>query len=119
MQTRTPRQTRTQRCAVRLIARLLLPTLLLGIAQLSGCMNLSPNYLRPALPVAQMYAPELLPSGASNTPTAADIEWQRFFADPRLKRLIELSLTHNRDLRVAVLTIDQARAVYQDRKSVV
>jgi outer membrane protein, multidrug efflux system len=84
----------------------------------SGCTSFIPAYERPAAPVAPNYAPELLPAGAPASATAAaDIEWQRFFADPRLKRLIELSLQNNRDLRVAILNIDAARAAYQIRRA--
>jgi len=94
---------------------------LAGALLLGGCMNLIPKYERPAAPVAPAYAPELAPAGdAANVPNAAaaaDIEWQRFFADPRLKRLIELSLANNRDLRVAALNIEQARALYQVRRA--
>ena len=94
---------------------------LAGALLLGGCMNLMPKYERPAAPVAPAYAPELAPAGdAANVPNAAaaaDIEWQRFFADPRLKRLIELSLANNRDLRVAALNIEQARALYQVRRA--
>ncbi len=94
---------------------------LAGALLLGGCMNLIPRYERPAAPVARAYAPELTPAGApANGPNAAapaDIEWQRLFADPRLKRLIELSLANNRDLRVAVLNIEQARALYQVRRA--
>ena len=46
-----------------------------------------------------------------------DLDWQRFFADPRLKRLIDLALVNNRDLRVAVLNIEQARALYDVRRA--
>jgi hypothetical protein len=35
------------------------------------------------------------------------------FGDPRPRRLIELALQNNRDLRVAVLNIEQARAQYR------
>jgi multidrug efflux system outer membrane protein len=83
----------------------------------AGCMSFIPAYERPAAPVAPTYAPELTPAGAPGVPAAADIEWQRFFADPRLKRLIELALQNNRDLRVAILNIEQARATYQVRRA--
>ena len=56
-------------------------------------------------------------AAALSSPAAADVEWQRFFADPRLKRLIELALANNRDLRIAVLNIDQARALYGVRRA--
>jgi len=84
---------------------------------LGGCMSFIPAYERPAAPVAPSYAPELMPAGSAGATAAAEIEWQRFFADPRLKRLIELSLQNNRDLRVAVLNIEQARASYQIRRA--
>jgi multidrug efflux system outer membrane protein len=91
---------------------------LAGALLLGGCMNLIPKYERPAAPVAPAYAPELTPAGAPvEAAAAADIEWQRFFADPRLKRLVELSLANNRDLRVAALNIEQARALYQVRRA--
>ncbi|HWI11013.1 MAG TPA: efflux transporter outer membrane subunit [Burkholderiaceae bacterium] len=88
---------------------------LAGALLLGGCMNLIPKYERPAAPVAPAYAPELAPAGTAAA--AGDIEWQRFFADPRLKRLIELALANNRDLRVAALNIEQARALYQVRRA--
>ena len=82
---------------------------------LSGCMNLIPAYERPAAPVAATYSVETAPSAGGVT--AADLEWQGFFADPRLKRLIEAALQNNRDLRIAVLNIEQARALYQVRRA--
>ena len=56
---------------------------------LGGCMSFIPDYERPAAPVPAVYAPELLPAAAASAPgsvPAADIEWQRFFADARLRR---------------------------------
>ncbi len=82
---------------------------------LSGCMSLAPKHERPAAPVAAAF-PALAPSAASNE-AAAQIEWRRFFADARLKQLIELALANNRDLRVAILNIEQARAQYQVRRA--
>ena len=85
---------------------------------LAGCMSFIPAYERPAAPVAAAYAPELTPAGAGAGATAAaDIEWQRYFTDARLKRLIEIALVNNRDLRVAVLNIEQARAAYQVKRA--
>ncbi|MEP7058068.1 MAG: efflux transporter outer membrane subunit [Caldimonas sp.] len=84
---------------------------------LAGCMNLAPRYERPPAPVAPNFPVETMPASAPGGPAAADIEWQRFFADPRLQRLIELALQNNRDLRIAVLNIEQARALYQVRRA--
>src|SRR3569832_1370338 len=87
-------------------------TLAMSLA-LSGCMSMAPRYERPAAPVAANFP--ALPA-ESATP-AADIGWQEFFGDARLKRLIELALQNNRDLRVAVLNIEQARALYGVRRA--
>jgi multidrug efflux system outer membrane protein len=78
---------------------------------------LIPTYQRPAAPIAPTYPPETAPDAVGGPVAAADLDWQRFFADPRLKRLIELALVNNRDLRVAVLNIEQTRALYQVRRA--
>lgn len=75
---------------------------------LGGCANLAPTYERPAAPVPAAY-----PGAAADAPAAADIDWRTFFADTKLRGLIELALSNNRDLRVAVLNIEQARAQYR------
>ena len=83
-------------------------------ALLAACSSLAPKYERPAAPVAAAWPHDAATEG---TPAAADIEWQRFFPDPRLRELIALALQGNRDLRVAVLAIEQARAQYQIRRA--
>ena len=90
---------------------------LAAVTLLSGCVNLIPAYQRPVAPIASAYAPEMTPADAAGGVAAADVEWQRFFADERLKRLIEAALQNNRDLRIAVLNIEQARATYQIRRA--
>lgn len=75
---------------------------------LAGCANLAPTYEQPAAPVPAAY-----PGAAPSGPAVADIDWQTFFADFKLRRLIELALANNRDLRVAILNIEQARAQYR------
>jgi multidrug efflux system outer membrane protein len=96
--------------------KLIVTPLALSMA-LAGCMSLAPKYERPAAPVAQAF-PELPKAGGTTLPTATseapvNLEWQRFFADARLRQLVALSLENNRDLRVAVLNIEQARAQYR------
>ena len=82
---------------------------------LGGCASMAPPYERPAAPVAASF-PDAAPTGAAAQP-AADIEWQQFFTDPRLQRLIALALHNNRDLRVAVLNIERVRAQYQIQRA--
>jgi multidrug efflux system outer membrane protein len=92
--------------------KLLATPLVLALA-LSGCMSLAPKYERPAAPVA----PAFPDAGAASGQAAAKLAWQQFFADARLKQLIGLALANNRDLRIAILNIEQARAQYRVRRA--
>ncbi len=84
----------------------------LAAAALAGC-SMMPAYERPAAPV-----PLAFPAGGPESgPVAADPAWQDFFADEQLRSLIATSLRNNRDLRVAVLNIEQARAQYDIRNA--
>jgi multidrug efflux system outer membrane protein len=87
---------------------------------MAGCVNLAPKYERPQAPVAGAF-PTVEGSVKSGNPVAAEapaaIAWQRFFTDPRLQQLITLALANNRDLRVAILNIEAARAQYQIQRS--
>jgi multidrug efflux system outer membrane protein len=76
-------------------------------AVLAGCVNLAPDYAAPASPV-----PQALPSSGVEAATPLDVGWRSFFVEPRLQGTIELALANNRDLRVAALNIDRARAQY-------
>jgi multidrug efflux system outer membrane protein len=87
---------------------------------LAGCVNLAPKYERPAAPVAGSF-PTVGGTNASGNPVAAQpatsIAWKQFFTDPRLQQLIDIALTNNRDLRIAVANIEQTRAAYQIQRS--
>jgi multidrug efflux system outer membrane protein len=81
-----------------------------------------PTYERPAAPVAATYGALALPAPASAAtsgpgPAAADLPWQQFFTDATLQKLVALALANNRDLRVATLNIEQARAQLQIRQA--
>ncbi|MBP7567423.1 MAG: efflux transporter outer membrane subunit, partial [Burkholderiaceae bacterium] len=88
----------------------------LAAAVLAGC-SMIPQYERPAAPVPTVYAGVGVPPASGPAGTAADIAWQDFFSDARLKQLIGIALENNRDLRVAVLNIEQARAQFQIRRA--
>ena len=82
---------------------------------LAGC-SMMPVYERPPAPVATQW-PTLgaaLPADATAR-AAGDLPWQAFVVDARLRTLIEQALAGNRDLRMAALAIEQARAQYQIR----
>jgi len=88
----------------------------LAAALLAGCASMAPPYERPAAPVAAVF-PDESAAGTPSAVAAADIDWQQFFVDARLKRLIALALQNNRDLRIAVLNIERVRAQYQIQRA--
>jgi multidrug efflux system outer membrane protein len=82
-----------------------------------GC-TLEPRYRTPALPVpVEWPIPAATPDRPAVSAAASDIGWRDFFHDTRLQQLIGLALANNRDLRVAVLNIDKARAEYQIQRA--
>jgi multidrug efflux system outer membrane protein len=80
----------------------------------TGC-TLAPKYERPAAPV-----PADWPQGAAYQeiqttnvgPAAPEMKWQEFFPDEKLQKVIVMALENNRDLRLAVLNVERARALY-------
>src|ERR1017187_240456 len=80
---------------------------------LSGC-TMIPKYERPVAPVAAQYPGATEPRKES---AASGIAWKNFFAEERLKKLIELALANNRDFRVAILNVEQSRAQYRVTRS--
>lgn len=80
---------------------------------LSAC-SFVPTYERPAAPVAARFPG--VPATAAATP-AADIAWQDYFVDARLKKLIGIAINNNRDLRVAILNIDRSQAQYRIQRA--
>nr|WP_307729767.1 efflux transporter outer membrane subunit [Massilia sp. YIM B04103] len=91
---------------------------LAALALLSGC-SLAPVYQRPAAPVTQAWpqGDAYKPAANSESRAAANIEWREFFADDKLRQVIELALKNNRDLRVSTLNIEKARAQYGIERS--
>ncbi len=93
----------------------------------TGC-TMMPEYKRPALPVADKW-----PTGSAYLPTdphgnsfggkpsdanssdatVSDIAWEAYFKSDALKALIKRTLENNRDLKVALLNIEKAKAAYR------
>ena len=81
-----------------------------AIFVLAGC-SLAPDYQRPVLPVPQQF------SLSQNTLISApagyqDTGWRTFFVDEQVKALIGEALLNNRDLRMATLKVEEAKAQY-------
>nr|WP_256031929.1 efflux transporter outer membrane subunit [Xanthomonas translucens] len=77
---------------------------------------MAPHYARPAAPV-----PLRFDTAGSATPAAGAAlalpDWREVFLDPRLRQVIALGLDNNRDLRMAMLAIDKARAQYRIQRA--
>lgn len=88
---------------------------------LAGC-SFAPIYERPALPVpAQWPSNEKVGAGetATNPPDSPKTssaqhlaDWHDVFTDPRLQRLIDAALIHNRDMQIAVARVTEAQALH-------
>ncbi|HEI8931474.1 TPA: efflux transporter outer membrane subunit [Citrobacter freundii] len=81
-----------------------------AIFVLAGC-SLAPDYQRPALPVPQQFSLKqnaLVPAPGEYQDTG----WRSFFVDSQVKALIGEALVNNRDLRMAVLKVQEVRAQY-------
>jgi len=92
-----------------------LSTALAAALLAAGCATLVPP-----LPEAQPQVPQAWPAAGQATSAAtevADIGWREVLVDPRLQRVVAQTLANNRDLRVAVLNVERARAQYQVRRA--
>lgn len=87
------------------MSKRLLPLLVL----LAGC-SLAPDYRRPAAPI-----PGTWPDATDATPAVTDKkpvpDWRAYFVDPQLQALIVAALEHNRDMRIALARVEEARAL--------
>ena len=82
---------------------------------LAGC-TLAPTYERPPAPIPNHW------QGAGTAPVntqaaAAELDWNAFVTDDHLRRLIELALDNNRDLRQSLLNVEAARAQYRVQRA--
>ncbi|MCL4501193.1 MAG: efflux transporter outer membrane subunit, partial [Deltaproteobacteria bacterium] len=94
--------------------------LLVGVMICLGGCTMAPKYTRPEAPV-----PASWPSGPAyketsstrGAPGAAELPWREFFNDDRLQQVIDTALKNNRDLRVAALNVERARALYRVQRA--
>jgi multidrug efflux system outer membrane protein len=92
--------------------------LLIGIIFFAAGCTMIPEYNRPEAPV-----PAKWPSGPAykQTPQKAraveELSWRQFFTDERLQTVIASALQNNRDLRLAALNVERARALYRIQRA--
>ncbi len=85
-------------------------------ATLGGC-SLVPSYERPDAPVPADWQRTGTQAADTVQTPVQPLDWQAFFQDPQLRELIEVALTNNRDLRVAVLNVEATRALYRIQRA--
>lgn len=86
-----------------------------SVLLLAGCASMAPHYERPASPVPAHFRDA--PVGGDAAAPVASLDWQQVFLDRRLRKVIGLALNNNRDLRVAALNIQKARAEYRIQRA--
>ena len=84
-------------------------------AALAGCGTLAPRPAEVAPPIPADWI-GLAEADAAATP-AAVVGWEAYFRDPLLQRLIRITLDNNRDLRIAALRAEEARAAFRIQRS--
>lgn len=81
------------------------------LSALTACAPLTPSGGSSALPVAQEWPADSPVSRDQGQPATA-LHWRDYFVAPELVALIDTALQNNRDLRLALLRVEEARAVY-------
>lgn len=89
---------------------------LVAVMLLSGCVNLAPDAQQPQAPVETAW-PTGDAYGWVDVRKEALPSWQEFFQDERLRSVIAMALENNRDLRIAALKVEKARAQYGIQRS--
>lgn len=89
--------------------------LLVMVALVLGGCSLAPKYTQPTAPMQTEWpqgdAYQTTPVGGE-IPVVTKLSRQEFFADIQLQKVIDLALENNRDLRLATLNVERARALY-------
>ena len=90
-----------------------------SVLVLAGC-SLAPTYQRPDAPIPQqwrMAGEAVVATGQPQPSAAATLDWQSFVQDAQLRKLVELAIANNRDLRQTLLNVQAARAQYRIQRA--
>ncbi|MDR1777047.1 MAG: efflux transporter outer membrane subunit [Desulfovibrio sp.] len=87
----------------------------MAAAFLLAACSLTPVYTRPDAPVPRSL--DFEPIGTAGSDGMFDVSPGEFFYDPRLRELIAAALPGNRDLRQALLDIEEAAAQYRVQRA--
>ncbi|HEX9081214.1 MAG TPA: efflux transporter outer membrane subunit, partial [Holophagaceae bacterium] len=86
----------------------------------AGCVSMAPRYRTPEAPL-----PKTWPDGPAygtraakgGEPQVTRMPWRDFYVDEGLRKVLDLALQHNRDLRIAALNTEKARAYYRIQRA--
>jgi outer membrane protein, multidrug efflux system len=82
-------------------------TIVASAGLLAGCA-VGPDYKRPTTTPPELFRGQTGPAEAASL---ADLPWWEAFRDPTLQELLQTALANNYDLRTAVASVEQARAL--------
>lgn len=97
--------------------KLLMLTTVASLAAMLGACTMAPRYRQPDAPVPAVFDVNPNETREAAAVPAAEIGWREFFPDAELQDLIRRALDNNRDLRIATLNVEAARAQYRIRRS--
>ncbi|QAB16335.1 efflux transporter outer membrane subunit [Hydrogenovibrio thermophilus] len=89
------------------------------LLSLAGC-SMAPEYQRPEAPIPSKFpAPEQAAKtlDATMPEDKATPDWQTYFSDPALQKILNDALANNRDLRIAAARVRASRAIYGIQRS--
>ncbi|MGB3211339.1 MAG: efflux transporter outer membrane subunit [Desulforhopalus sp.] len=75
------------------------------LSLLSGCA-IGPDFREPVVVTPESFRTQVVPTNGA----AIDLKWWELFDDPLLFSLVTMALENNRDIKIAVSRIEQARA---------
>ncbi|ADR18486.1 efflux transporter outer membrane subunit [Calditerrivibrio nitroreducens] len=86
---------------------------LLFLFFLSSC-SFIPEYTKPDLPIPEKFPKDGVYTNINfdNSSEVYNLKWQEFFTDEKLKKIIELGLKNNKDLKIAAFNLESARLMY-------
>lgn len=82
------------------------------LAQLSACTSMAPMYHRP-----DNLIPAALPQQTAASTAVVLASWQDFVLDDRLRKVIQIALDNNQDLKKTIASIESARAQYRIQRA--
>jgi outer membrane protein, multidrug efflux system len=89
--------------------------LVMGAVFISGCAYMARPYEQPEFAAPKDWpdtAKAISKASQSQSARPSVANWRAYFLEPRLQSLIETALANNRDLRVSVARVEEARALY-------